>query len=89
MSSFSFPHPATGVKAIQTTLLFLPAARWGKKRVGGGEGGTKRQMTFQTSLSVLDITERFEHISSGKMIHWFLVYCHIQNNKALKQSTMQ
>ena len=74
MSSFSFLHPATGVKAIQTTLLFLPAARWGKER----------QMTFQTSLSVLDITERFEH-----MIHWFLVYCYIQNNKALKQSTMQ
>ena len=89
MSSFSFPHPATGVKAIQTTLLFLPAARWGKERVGGGGGGTKRQMTFHTSLSVLDITERFEHISSGKMIHWFLVYCYIQNNKALKQSTMQ
>ena len=84
MSSFSFPHPATGVKAIQTTLLFLPAARWGKERVGGGGGGSKRQMTFQTSLSVLDITERFEH-----MIHWFLVYCYIQNNKALKQSTMQ
>ena len=38
MSSFSFPHPATGVKAIQTTLLFLPAARWGKERVGGGGG---------------------------------------------------
>ena len=39
MSSFSFPHPATGVKAIQTTLLFLPATRWGKERVGRGEGG--------------------------------------------------
>ena len=75
-----FSPPSNGVKAIQTTLLFLPAARWGKERVGGG-GGTKRQMTFQTSLSVL---ERFEH-----MIHWFLVYCYIQNNKALKQSTMQ
>ena len=37
MSSFSFPHPATGVKAIQTTLLFLPAARWGKERVGDKE----------------------------------------------------
>lgn len=32
-------------------------------------------MTLQTSLSVLDITERFEHISSGKMIHLFPVYC--------------
>ena len=36
MSSFSFPHPATGVKAIQTTLLFRPAARWAKERGGGG-----------------------------------------------------
>ena len=35
MSSFSLPHPATGGKAIQTTLLFRPAARWGK------EGGDK------------------------------------------------
>ena len=86
MSSFSFPHPATGVKAIQTTLLFRPAARWAKEE---GGGGTNRQMTFQTCLSVLDITERFEHISSGKMIHWFLVYCYIQDNKAFKQSTMQ
>ena len=82
MSSFSLPHPATGGKAIQTTLLIRPAARWGREEA-------KRQMTLQTCLSVLDITERFEHISSGKIIHLFLVYCYIQNNKAFKQSTMQ
>ena len=42
---------------------------------GRGGGGAKRQMTFQTSLSVLDTTERFEHILSGKMIHLFLFHC--------------
>ena len=74
MSSFSLPHPATGVKAIQTTLLFRPAACW-RRGGGAGGGGAKRQMTLQTCLSVLDITERFEYISSGKIIHLFLVYC--------------
>ena len=91
MSSFSFPHPATsnGSESNSDDSALSPRRPLGEGEGGGGGGGTKRQMTFQTSLSVLDITERFEHISSGKMIHWFLVYCYIQNNKALKQSTMQ
>ena len=48
MSSFSLPHPATGVKAIQTTLLFRPAACWRRGGGAGGGGGAKRQMTLQT-----------------------------------------
>ena len=49
MSSFSLPHPATGVKAIQTTLLFRPSACWRRGGgAGGGGGGAKRQMTLQT-----------------------------------------
>ena len=40
MSSFSLPHPAMGVKAIQTNLLFRPAARW-EERKGRGGGGVK------------------------------------------------
>ena len=43
MSSFSLPHPATGVKAIQTTLLSRPAARWVKERGRGGGGGGDKE----------------------------------------------
>ena len=47
MSSFSLPHPATGVKAIQTTLLFRPSACW---RRGGGAGGGGKEADDTSDL---------------------------------------
>ena len=47
MSFFSLPHPATGVKAIQTTLLFRAAACWGR---GGGAGGGGKEADHTLDL---------------------------------------